>query len=102
MKKEEYYTDVVCKAMHDAGIRQLVKDLESCNKYARKPILIALLDIIKTYNCLPCDCLSRRISKTLTNANNSFFGICDEFAVKALIAELKTFLGQDNADTLED
>ena len=97
MKDDNYNSHPICKAMQNSALKQIVEELKKFVEYGcvHKSDLFIILnsmeDVISTYNCVPCDCLEKR----LNTLKEKFSGI-SEIDIKIFISEIETFLNYDS------
>ena len=96
--------DTVSKAMQNAGLKEVLKNLKEIEDFSRStihPIILAIECIISAYNCIPCKCLTKRVKKIKTiYAENEL-----KYNIKSLIYELEAFLDyykDDIQDNMQD
>ena len=62
MKNKNYNEDTTCKAMQNAALAQLLKDLKElkCYRFESElsPIFNAIVDVLESYDCIPCTWVS--------------------------------------------
>lgn len=97
MNDNNYNSHTVCKAMQNAALNQIVSELKEFIKckcvYKSRLILTlnSMEEVISAYNCVPCDCLKKRV-KTLKQKVLSI----SEIEVKIFISEIEAFLNSDS------
>lgn len=83
--------DTVSKAMQNAGLKEVLKNLKEMEDFSRSnthPIVLTIECIISAYNCIPCKCLAKRVKKIKSlSAINEL-----KYNIKSLIYELEAFL----------
>lgn len=93
MKNKNYNEDTTCKAMQNAALAQLLKDLKELKSYRfesdLRPIFNAIVDVLESYDCIPCTCLQNRAESI---ADDLDYSDINPSNIKAFISELETFL----------
>ena len=98
MTLKGYNTDLTCKTMQNAGLKQLLLELEEITDITSenvKEIFEAISRLIDCYNCIPDSYLKKRISLIQSNIR---FNLFNKYDIKSLISELKVFLAQEDTD----
>lgn len=100
MNIKGYNTDLTCKTMQNAGLKQLLWELEEITDITAenvKEIIEAISRLIECYNCISGNYLKERLSAIQSSIN---WGLFNKYDIKALISELKVFLAQENTNNI--